>query len=152
MTGPVVNPARFGGRQAQPLDDLVADAKDVLAGLFDKPETKDLPPFAQAAIAAQAQVRGAAARMFEGEGEALLEHLCDVALRRPVFVTQLGIDPQQALLYGAFREGQAAMIYYLLQLIAEGRSEQAPSREASHETKSSRRRIRPTPAAKRRKR
>lgn len=141
MTGPAIDPARFGARQAQPLDDFIADAPDMLQGLFGSPRAKDLPPFARAAIEAQQQVRGIAARLFSTpEGEALLEHLCDAVLRRPVFVTQLGIDPQQALMFGAFREGQAAAVFYLLSLIAAGRGEQEPSREAPNDNRSSRRR------------
>lgn len=147
MSGPAVDPARFGARQAQPLDGLMADARDVLKGLFDKPAAAELPPFARAALEAQQQVQGIAARKLgDADGEALLEHLCDVMLRRPVFVTQLGVDPQQALMFGAFREGQAAAIFYLLALVAEGRSEQPPTREGPHANRSSRRRRRPPPA------
>lgn len=129
-----VSSARFGARDAQPLDDLMAGAGDILKGLFDKPATTQLPAFAQAAIEDQKLMRAAAARIFApgSDGEQLLDYLCDAMIRRPVFVTQLGVDPMQALSYGAFREGQAAAIFYLLALVAEGRSEQPPQREGNH--------------------
>jgi hypothetical protein len=138
-----VNTARFGARDAQPLDDLMGGAGDILKGLFDKPATKELPAFAQAAIEDQKLMRSAAARIFApgSEGEQLLDYLCDAMIRRPVFVTQLGVDPMQALSYGAFREGQAAAIFYLLALVAEGRSEQPPQREGNHAHKNTRVRI-----------
>jgi hypothetical protein len=130
MTQPAVNPARFGPRQAQPLEGLAADARDVLAGLFAKADPADLPPLARAAIEANERIRGIAARKFgDAEGRELLEALCDATLRRPTFVTQLGIDPMQALVFGAFREGQAATVFLLLAWIAEGRGEQQPTRE-----------------------
>lgn len=73
----------------------------------------------------------AAAKIFSTpEGAAVLEMLVDTSLLRTVFVTQLGIDPQQTLAYGAFREGQNALVFQLLRLIAEGRGEaQPPARE-----------------------
>lgn len=64
----------------------------------------------------------AAARIFRGsDGELVLGHLKKATLDRVIFVTQLGVDPKQALLYGAFREGQNALFVALAQLIAEGR-------------------------------
>lgn len=129
-----VNPARFGARAAQPLDDFTRDAKSVLEGLFGQSSEKDLPAFARAQIEATRKVREAAARIAAtADGADLLEALCDATLRRPVFVTQFGVDPQQALLMGAFREGQNAAIFMLLAWIAEGRSERPVNREGSHE-------------------
>lgn len=139
MSAPALNPARFGPRDAQPLDGFIADAKSIVEGLFGQAKEKDLPPFAQAAIEEQERIRAIAARLFGSrDGEDLLEALCDACLRRPVFVTQIGVDPMQALAYGAFREGQAAAVYLLLAWIAEGRSEQAPNREGTSHARSTR--------------
>jgi hypothetical protein len=146
--GPLVSPPRFGPRQAQPLDNLMGDAKDILEGLFAaKPDTKDLPPAARIAIETTQRIRAIAARKFaDAEGEELLEALCDATMRRPVFITQLGLPSDQVLSLGQFREGTAAGIYLLLAWIAEGRSEQPPQREgATHVTSSSRRRRRAKP-------
>lgn len=150
MAGPAVSPAMFGARQAQPLDHSMADAREMLAGLFDKPNAKDLPPFARAALEQTARVRSIAARLFApgSDGEELLEALCDTTLRRPTFVTQLGVPSDQVLAVGQFREGMAATIYLLLAWIAEGRSEQPPQREGDvHVTQRRGRSRRRRPAA-----
>lgn len=145
-------PASFGARQAQPLDGLSADARGVLEGLFGKPDPADIPALAQAAIDAQARIRGIAARLFgSAEGEELLEFLCDHAMRRPFLIVQPNVSAEFATLYAAKREGQAEMIYFLLALIAEGRSEQAPSREGQNHAATSKRRPRRARAKARRK-
>lgn len=67
------------------------------------------------------------ARIFDSEdGAILLEHMVEATFRRIVFFTQLGVDPQQALLQGAFREGMCAIVAEILKLIAEGRQVAAP--------------------------
>jgi hypothetical protein len=132
MTGPMVNPARFGPRQAQPLDGFMADAKDVLQGLFDKPDTADLPAPARIAIESQQHIRAIAARKFaDAEGEELLEALCDAVLRKPFCLPAHAGSAEQRLAYADQREGQAHTIYLLLAWIAEGRSEQQPQREGA---------------------
>lgn len=151
-----VNPASFGPRQAQPLENFMTDAKSIVEGLFGKTDPKDLPPMAQAAIEARARIRSIAAQTFPvgAAAEQLLEHLADAMLRRPFMIVQPGVPLDQAALYGAKREGQADAIYYLLALIAEGRSEQAPQREGAHENTQSlrKRRVSSTgPAGARRK-
>lgn len=78
---------------------------------------------APAALTAEARQRlaEATARIFNSpDGAILLEAMLDRTLRRIVFVTQLGVDPQQALLHGAFREGQNALAAEILRLKAEG--------------------------------
>lgn len=144
MTVPIINPASFGPRQAQPLEQLMGDAKSAVEDLFGKTDPKDMPAFARAAIENTERIRGIAARLFAPgtEGEQLLEALCDATLRRPVFITQLGVDPMQALMYGAFREGQGAAIFLLLAWIAEGRSEQPPQREGESNANNVRKRRR----------
>lgn len=124
---------RFGARDAQPLGDFAGNAKDVLEGLFGPSSRKDLPPFAQAAIEANERIRAIAARKFgDAEGEELLEALCDATLRRPTFITQLGLPADQVLSVGQFREGMGATVFLLLAWMAEGRSEQPPQREGNH--------------------
>ena len=141
---PVVGPASFGPRQAQPLDHLMGDARSAVEGLFGKTATDELPPFARAAIENTARVRGLAARLFAGaEGEELLEALCDAVIRRPMFITQMGLPPDQVLAMGQFREGMSASIFLLLTWIAEGRSEQPPQREGGTTNASVRKRRKP---------
>jgi hypothetical protein len=140
---------RFGARDAQPLDNYVGSAKDVLQGLFGDNGVKDMPPFAQAAIEQNDRIRAIAARKFgDAEGEELLEALCDATLRRPVFITQMNMPPDQVLALGQFREGMGATVFLLLAWIAEGRSEQPPQREGSH-AKSTRAKRKPAAKPKR---
>lgn len=132
MSGPAVS---FGARQAQPLSGFQTDAKSILDGLFSAPNAKDMPPMARAAIEQTQRIRAIAARKFgDAEGEELLEALCDATLRRPVFITQMGIPADQVLAMGQFREGMGAAVYLLLAWVAEGRNEQPPQREGNHET------------------
>lgn len=56
----------------------------------------------------------------------LLEFLLDASLRRATFTAQMGLDPMQAYSFGVFREGQNAMIYAILKLIAQGRKIEPP--------------------------
>jgi len=74
----------------------------------------------------------ATARILESEdGRLLFGHLKAATIDRVIFVTQLGVDPQQALLYGAFREGQNALYVAIAKLAHEGRrdpAETAPGR------------------------
>jgi len=69
-----------------------------------------------------------AARIFEGDdGERFLEWMLDQTWRRFTFAIASHPDPQQALLYGAFREGQNALALTILRMIAEGRAETPPT-------------------------
>lgn len=150
MSGPAISPARFGPRNAQPLDGISFDAKSILEGLFDAPTAKNMPPFARAAIEQNERIRGIAARKFgDVEGEELLEALCDVTLRRSTFITQMGMPSDQVLAMGQFREGMAATVYLLLAWIAEGRSEQQPTREGTINVNTPKRRRKSRPPAKR---
>lgn len=128
-----INPNRFGARDAQPIGNYFSDAKSMLEGLFGPDSSKDLPLFAQAAIEQTARLRAIAARKFgDAEGEELLEALCDATLRRPTFITQMGMPADQVLAMGQFREGMGATVFLLLAWIAEGRQEQAPQRDGNH--------------------
>lgn len=140
MTGPAV-PASYGPREAEPIENFTTDARSILDGLFGKPDPKDLPTLARAAVENVERVRAIAARKFaDDDGQVLLEALCDATLRRPFFITQLGMTIDQTAMLGAFREGSAAATYLLLSWIAEGRKEQPPEREANHAGTSRKRR------------
>jgi hypothetical protein len=131
MSGPYVPAARYSPRAAQPLENYVHGAKDVIEGLFQQAD-KDLPPFAQALKEQAERVRGAAARLFDTpDGREVLEYLCDATLRRPTFIAHLGLDPMRAYAHGVLREGQNTAVYLLLSLIAEGRGEQPVTREGA---------------------
>lgn len=129
MSGPSI-PASYGPRQAQPLDALMRDARDVVDGIFGKVNSKDLPIGAQIAIERRARVTALAARILGGdEGRELLEAMADASVRRPHTIIAPGISTEFAALYAAKREGQDEMLYLLLSWIAEGRGEAAPTRE-----------------------
>lgn len=129
MSGPAIPAGGFGPRLAQPLDHLVDDARNVLEGLYAKPDPKDMPPLARAAIEAAEQIKAIAARKFgDGEGRLLLEALCDATIRRPLIMVAPGMSLEQAALYAAKREGQNETLYMLLAMIAEGRGEPSPQR------------------------
>lgn len=142
---------RFGARDAQPLDSFSGGAKQLVEDLFGKINKGDMPVFAQAAVEQTERIRAIAARKFgDAEGEELLEALCDITLRRPTFITQSGMPPDQVLALGQFREGMGAMVFILLAWIAEGRGEQQPQREGTTHAKSTRKRkSAPQPARKR---
>lgn len=142
---------RFGARDAQPLESYMGGAKKLVEDLFGKINTGDMPAFAQASIEQTERLRAIAARIFgTAEGEELLEALCDITLRRPTFITQSGMPPDQVLALGQFREGMGAMVFILLAWIAEGRGEQQPQREGTTHAKSTReRKPKPAPARKR---
>lgn len=129
MTSPVI-PASFGPRQAQPLDALMPDARSIINGLFQQVDPRDLPLDARIAIERKQRVAAIAARIFmSAEGREVLEALCDATVRRPATLIAPGVTPEFAGLYAAKREGQNDTLYLLLAWIAEGRSEQPPTRE-----------------------
>lgn len=69
----------------------------------------------------------AAVAVFSGrDGELVLDWLLDQTWRRMSFAVMNHPDPQHAVLYGAFREGQNALALSILRMIAEGRSEEPP--------------------------
>lgn len=75
---------------------------------------------------ARQRLAEAAARLFASEdGLLVFGHIKAATLDRVTFVTQLGIEPNQALLYGAFREGQNALYVALAKLAHEGRQDPA---------------------------
>ncbi len=132
MTSPALAPAHFGPRNAQPLDQIIPGALDVLQGLFAPPDPKDMPPLARAAMEAQAEIKRIASEKFSDDaGRMLLEAICDATIRRPVMVVVRGLTIEQAALYAAKREGQNDTVYMLLAMIAGGRGEQPPAREGA---------------------
>lgn len=147
MNAPIVSPARFGPRQAQPVDSFLGDAKSVLEGLFAKVDPKDLPPEARMAVETRERIATIAARKFgDAEGEELLEAICDEALRRPFTLPAHSATGKQRLAYADQREGQAQLAYWILALIAAGRSEQQPQRNGANNVSKRKRRTREKPA------
>ena len=132
MSGnPVVSSARFGARDAQPLDTFKGDARDILKGL-EKTKFGEMPALAKAQVEQTERIYAIAARKFgDKEGEELLEALCDATLRRPIFLTQMGLPSEQVLALGQFREGMGATVFLLLAWIAQARNEQQPQREGT---------------------
>jgi hypothetical protein len=125
-----VSEARFGVRDAQPLDALMGDARDVLDGLFGKVDNKDLPITARIAQEREDHIRAAAARVAATpDGLVLIEALCDATVRRPVTLGPYGKTIDEVAMYAKQREGQNETTFLLLAWIAAGRSEQPPQRE-----------------------
>jgi hypothetical protein len=129
MTQPAI-PASYGARQAQPLDDILDQVGAVsldamleqLRGGVDRRGSwgEEFTERAEGAAKAAAAVAKSRA------GRELLEYLADVSVRRPMFV----LDRPNGLEFAAFREGQNALFYTLLALVAAGRQETPPVREA----------------------
>lgn len=72
----------------------------------------------------------AAAKIFATkEGEMVLEWMLDQTFRRFTFAVMQHPDPGQAAFYGAFREGQNAMVLTVLQMIAQGRGDPLPAQK-----------------------
>ncbi len=128
---PAVSPASFGPREAQPLDDIlgnIGQVDDVLKGLFEAPDNEQYEAMAQELN----RVAAAYARFFaSADGQVILEHLCDVTVRQPTFISAIGIDPMQAYADGCRREGTNALVYYIMKMIAMGRSQVPPQREGA---------------------
>lgn len=126
MSGGEERPAAsFGPRQAQPLDDFLSRVSsmslDSMLGRLDGAAgvSRDL-------AAERAQIAALAARLLSPDMRPLLEWLCDMTLRRPIFLFGLRED---ALAWAASREGENRVVWQLLLAIAEGRAEAPPPRE-----------------------
>lgn len=128
-------PPVFSTRDAVPLDGLLGqianpDVQKMLEGLWPKDEKTDAAT--TELLEEQRRVSAAYARFFMTEdGRTILENLCDVTVRRPTFVSILGVDPLQAYAHGVQREGANALLWFILTHIAAGRSQQMPDREGS---------------------
>ena len=110
------------------LNDLINNAKNADWSWFEEAEKRMNQAPSTETKAARQRLASAAARIFDGaDGELLLQTLIDTTLMRQIFVTQLGVDPMQAHVYGAFREGQNAVVSQILKLIAEGRGDTPPA-------------------------
>lgn len=79
------------------------------------------------AAEARRNLAAATARLYATpDGVTVLEAMLDATLRKVAFHTQLGLDPGQVALRGAFREGQNAVLMEILRLKAEGEGAPAP--------------------------
>ena len=116
--------ASFGAREAQPLDVLQQLAKTGGWKFFEADDRLSTAPLEDDA----AQLANDARLVFETEqGRRVLEWLADTTVRRPVW--SYGI--QDAMAYVAMREGQNAVFFNLLKLLAFGREEKPPQREGT---------------------
>lgn len=126
------NPTSFGPREAQPIDSMISQLMssgwDFFGDKLTGPDVDSSRAWSRQLEADAVQRASDAAAIFGTiEGRRVLEWLCDVTVRRPMWIMNVS-DP---LLYAAMREGQNAIVYILLRLIAEGRKEQPPERQGS---------------------
>ena len=128
MTQPAI-PARYGPREAQPLDAMLGQAGAADFDVYERALGTDKdaikpPPLDEVS----AEAARSAARLFATEdGRRVVEFLADVSVRRPVLFHGI---PDPAL-YAMMREGQNGLFYTLLKLIAAGREETPPTREGA---------------------
>lgn len=117
--------ATFGARAAMPFDGFLEQTLkvnlDTLIGGLDGNGgvARDL-------ALEREQIARLAARLLDPEFRPLLEWLCDITLRRPLVLPGLN---HEGLIYAARREGGNAVVWQLLQAIAQGRGEKMPPRE-----------------------
>lgn len=119
--------ADFGPRQAQPIESAIAwAASQGWDGLNLNGGQRD--PRAELIEAEAKDLARATARLFDSEeGRRVLEFIADQTIRRPV--TVMGMP--DGLNYACFREGQNAVLFMLMKMIALGREETPPQREGS---------------------
>jgi hypothetical protein len=119
-------PARFGAREAQPLEGFLASTKQFdLDKLLERADQFGTVAIEKELAAARAQV-AAQWREIAEKYPAAIEWLCDISLRRPVHLPMLGAEGQ---LYAAHRDGANALAWQIIQAIAEGRDQPPPMRE-----------------------
>ncbi len=126
------NPTSFGPREAQPIDNmlsqLAANGWDFFGDKLNGPDVTAARAWSQQLENDAIQRASDAAAIFGTvEGWRVLEWLCDITVRRPIWI----MNVSEPLSYAAMREGQNAIVYTLLRLIAEGRKEQPPQRQGS---------------------
>lgn len=101
-----------------------------ISGLFDEADPRRREMAKMAALEDKAEherLAGAVARLLDtDDGRIVIEHMLDVTLRRIAFTVQFGVDPMHSAFFGAFREGQNALVAALLKLYAEGKDKAPP--------------------------
>ena len=119
-------PASLDGRAAMPASSFLDQVGKI--GLDDLlARVEGSPAVTRELTRARRQIAACAAQVFAtDEGRVVLEFLFDATLRRPVFMPGLG---PEGLVYAAHREGQNAVVWQIVQAIAEGRCEIPPNRE-----------------------
>ncbi len=60
-------------------------------------------------------------------GEKALKAMHKATLGRTVFFVNLGLDPMSMAVFGAFREGQNALVHEIFRQIAKGQNEEPPA-------------------------
>jgi hypothetical protein len=119
-------PASYNARKAQPLDLMMKQAGISEGWDWFDPQlsSEELKAF----LDESQRVAPIFARVFESDdGRKVLEHLCDITVRRPLWV--FGMPDGEK--YAALREGQNGLIWTILKLLAMGRMELPPYREGA---------------------
>lgn len=124
-----VNAPRYGRREAQPLDDIMARADKVLADMG----LELTPPTARSAMTEDDKrvAQAAATIASTASGLVLIEYLADITVRRPVYLAHMNLDPMRAYALGCQREGQNQLFFTLLAMIQRGRDEDPDMREGA---------------------
>lgn len=116
-----------GGKEPS-IEALLAQASDDGWGFFEHaadPRKDEAQRRAETSRGARAAALAAALATVPEFNE-LIEFLLDGTLRRVTFTSSLNLEPMAAYAFGQFREGQNALMYSILKLIAEGRKQAAP--------------------------
>lgn len=117
--------ASYGPRDAQPIEQMLRLARAEGWDFFKQrmgvdPNDRASTPEADKMALIQADFRKVFATI---EGHRVLEHLADITVRRPLWF--LGVPPE----YCHMREGQNALFFTILKILATAREENPPVRE-----------------------
>lgn len=118
-------PAIFGARRAMPVEDILDRASSPSLDEMLR-RVGGIGPLEQEVVRDREQVAALAATLLEPGMRPLIEWLCDITLRKPIFMPNLG---PEGVAYCAWREGQNQIVYQLLRAAAEGRSQTIEPRD-----------------------
>jgi len=101
---------------------------DALMRTLDPADAERLERAREKQVAEAKVISRAWAEFAETEGgRRALDALLAMTLDRPIYFASLGNDPQQVVMFGAFREGQNAVATEILRQIKIGRGEEPPA-------------------------
>lgn len=126
MTNPAI-PPHMDPRRAQPIDRMMAEIDQRLAGinLFGG-QAEQVPEPAEEDLQAQRD----AAEVFGSEaGDRLLEYLADRSVRTALVVDPLSVDPVRGWALAQRAEGRNDLFFLILSLLAAAKDEPAPRRD-----------------------
>lgn len=110
------------------VDNLISSAEGNGWDFFEKlakGPAERAPGLAPDQVAKMVQLSFDAASVYAtDQGKRLIDHLVEITLARATFTAMLGLPMDAAYGHGTFREGQNAIVFTLLKMIAEGRKEQ----------------------------